>query len=79
MADDDGLFMANFRADRARQVLSALLDPAFDGFERPRTVRFAAALGMSEYSGQHNRWMETLFPPEIPVNVSWVKRLPAQA
>ena len=69
MADDDGLFMANFRADRARQVLSALLDPAFDGFERPRTVRFAAALGMSEYSERHNRWMETLFPPEIPANV----------
>ena len=69
MADGDGLFMVNFRADRARQILSALLDPAFDGFERPRTVKFAAALGMSEYSEQHNRWMETLFPPEIPANV----------
>ena len=69
MADGDGLFMVNFRADRARQILSALLDPDFAGFERPRTVRFAAALGMSEYSEQHNRWMETLFPPAIPANV----------
>ena len=69
MADDDGLFMVNFRADRARQILSALLDPDFDGFDRPRTVKFAAALGMSEYSGQHNRWMETLFPPKIPANI----------
>ena len=24
---------------------------------------------MSEYSERHNRWMETLFPPEIPANV----------
>ncbi len=69
MKDGDGLLMANFRADRARQILSALLDPAFDGFEPPGTVKFAAALGMSEYSVQHNRWMETLFPPEIPADV----------
>ena len=30
MADGDGLVMANFRADRARQIMAALLDPAFD-------------------------------------------------
>ena len=66
MADGDGVFMVNFRADRARQILSALLDPEFDGFARPRTVRFAAALGMSEYSAQHNEWMDTLFLPETP-------------
>ena len=69
MADGDGLFMVNFRADRARQILSALLDPDFDGFDRPRVVNFAAALGMSEYSERHSRWMETLFPPKIPANV----------
>ena len=69
MNDGDGVFMANFRADRARQILTALLDPDFDGFDRPRVVNFAAALGMSEYSERHNRWMETLFPPKIPANV----------
>ncbi len=69
MADGDGVFMVNFRADRARQILSALLDPAFDGFARPRTVRFAAALGMTEYSAQHRAWMATLFPPESPADV----------
>ena len=69
MADGDGLFMANFRADRARQILSALLDPEFDGFTRPRVVKFAAALGMSEVSARHNEWMDTLFPPEAPANV----------
>lgn len=69
MADGDGLFMANFRADRARQILSALLDPDFDGFDRSRVVNFAAAMGMSEYSERHNNWMDTLFPPDVPARV----------
>ena len=34
MKDGDGLLMFNFRADRARQILTALLDPRFDGFNR---------------------------------------------
>jgi len=63
MADGDGLLMANFRADRARQILHALLDPAFDGFPRDRVVNFAAALGMVEYSTALNAFLETLFEP----------------
>ena len=69
MADGDGVFMVNFRADRVRQILSALLDPDFRGFERSRVVKFAAALGMSEASAQHSEWMDTLIPPEVPANV----------
>ena len=64
MADGDGVVMANFRADRARQTLAALLDPGFDGFARGRVVRFAAALGMAEYSTALNRFLATLFPPK---------------
>jgi 2,3-bisphosphoglycerate-independent phosphoglycerate mutase len=63
MADGDALVAANFRADRMRQILAALLDPSFDGFQRPRTVRFAAALGMVAYSEQLNPLIEALFPP----------------
>lgn len=63
MRDGDGLLMANFRADRAREILEALLDPAFDGFQRARRPAFAAALGMVEYSGKLNAFLETLFPP----------------
>jgi 2,3-bisphosphoglycerate-independent phosphoglycerate mutase len=63
MRDGDGLLMANFRADRAREILAALLDPTFDGFDRPRRVAFAAALGMVEYAEILNPFMETLFPP----------------
>lgn len=64
MADGDGVLFANFRSDRAREILLALLDPAFDGFTREKTVRFAAALGMVEYSDKHNAFMQTLFPPK---------------
>jgi 2,3-bisphosphoglycerate-independent phosphoglycerate mutase len=68
MKDGDGLVMANFRADRVRQILTALLDPDFpgppDGFVRHRVVKFAAAAGMTEYSAALNRLLVTLFPPE---------------
>jgi len=64
MRDGDGLLMANFRADRARQLLTALLDPLFDGFPRPRLPRFAAALGMVEYSAALAELLPALFPPE---------------
>jgi 2,3-bisphosphoglycerate-independent phosphoglycerate mutase len=63
MKDGDGVLMANFRADRAREILAALADPAFDGFPRDRTVAFAARLGMVEYSKELNRFYPIIFPP----------------
>jgi 2,3-bisphosphoglycerate-independent phosphoglycerate mutase len=69
MKDGDGLLMANFRSDRARQILTALLDPHFKGFERSRQTRFAAALGMTEYSETLSAWMEPLFPAYTPHEV----------
>jgi len=63
MRDGDGLVMANFRADRARQLLTVLLDPGFSGFTRKRVVRFSAALGMTEYSSALNPFMSAIFPP----------------
>ncbi len=64
MHHGDGLLCFNFRADRVRQILTALLDPAFDGFAADPTVRFAAAAGMTEYSAALNPFLLTLFPPE---------------
>ncbi len=64
MSDGDGVLMCNFRADRAREILTALLDPAFDGFERSKQVKVAAALGMVEYSTDHAKLMDAIFPPE---------------
>ncbi|MDD2326635.1 MAG: 2,3-bisphosphoglycerate-independent phosphoglycerate mutase, partial [Alphaproteobacteria bacterium] len=64
MKDGDGILFANFRADRAREILTALLDPSFDAFERKTLVFFEAALGMVEYSARLGELMATLFPPK---------------
>ena len=65
MKDGDGLLMFNYRSDRARQILTALLDPRFDGFNRNRVVNFATKVGMVDYSAALNPFLKTLFPPEI--------------
>ncbi len=64
MKDGDGVLMANFRADRVRQLLTALLNPAFKEFARARVVKFAAALGMAEYSKELSTMMQAVFTPE---------------
>jgi len=64
MKDGDGVFFANFRADRIREIATALLDPDFSGFTRDKRIAFAAALGLVEYSTELNRFIATLFPPE---------------
>ena len=69
MADGDGVLVVNYRADRVRQILAALFDPDFDDFARPRTVRLAAGLGMTEYSRELDRFLETLFPTARLENV----------
>ena len=45
--DGDGVLCFNFRADRVREILGAMLDPDFAGFPRKRKIRFAAAVGMT--------------------------------
>lgn len=68
MNDGDGILFANFRADRAREILSALLMPDFSGFVRHKVIRFATALGMVEYSSELNQKMKTMFPPKEIAN-----------
>ncbi|MGY0829511.1 2,3-bisphosphoglycerate-independent phosphoglycerate mutase [Azospirillum argentinense] len=64
MKDGDAILMANFRADRAREILAAFVDPAFDGFERASVPKLAAAVGMVEYSSTLAKLMTTIFPPK---------------
>jgi 2,3-bisphosphoglycerate-independent phosphoglycerate mutase len=64
MRDGDGVLMGNFRADRVREILAALLDPGFAGFPRPRTVRFTAALGLTDYAETLRPFVAALFAPE---------------
>jgi len=41
----------------------------FAGFKRQRTVRFAAAVGMTQYSDELDKLMATIFPPQTLANI----------
>jgi 2,3-bisphosphoglycerate-independent phosphoglycerate mutase len=64
MRDGDGVLCFNFRADRVRQILTAILDPAFAGFPRARVPTIARAAGMTEYSDELNTLMRAIFTPQ---------------
>lgn len=61
--DGDAVICANFRADRVREILAALLDPAFDGF-KARQPKLVGAVGMTAYSDALSPFMQTVFPPD---------------
>ncbi len=69
MRDGDGVLCFNFRADRVREILAALLDPAFSAFPRQRTARLSIAVGMTPYSKGLDRFMQPIFPPQDLSNV----------
>lgn len=64
--DGDGLFCLNFRADRAREIMAALGAPDFDAFDTGTRPKWAALMGMAQYSQAHSAYMTTMYPkPEI--------------
>jgi 2,3-bisphosphoglycerate-independent phosphoglycerate mutase len=67
-ADGDGLLFANFRADRARQILGALVDPKFDGFEVVGRPKWSAVLGMVQYSDALDTLMPAIFASQNIAN-----------
>ena len=69
MRDGDGVLCFNFRADRVREILAAILDPDFAGFPRRRSVRLVAAAGMTQYSEHLDAFLQTIFPPQSLANV----------
>ena len=69
MRDGDAILCFNFRADRVREILAALLDPGFDGFPRERVIKFSAAVGMTRYSDALAPFMTWLFDAEHLTNI----------
>jgi 2,3-bisphosphoglycerate-independent phosphoglycerate mutase len=61
MKDGDALLCFNFRADRVRELLGALVDPGFDGFAVPRRIGFSAAVSMTHYSDALAPFLTELF------------------
>ncbi len=71
---NDGFFCLNFRADRARQILSAIGDPNFLKLKIKNRPQLTNLLGMVEYSDIHNTFMSTCYPKQRIKNTlgEWV-------
>ena len=69
MENGDAILMANFRADRAREILYALADSEFSGFARQKIINFSKHVGMTEYAADQQRFMETMYPPEALTHI----------
>ncbi|MDE0113292.1 MAG: 2,3-bisphosphoglycerate-independent phosphoglycerate mutase [Albidovulum sp.] len=76
ISENDGIFMLNFRTDRARQLASSLVDPGFAEFDVSFRPRLSAALGMVDYFGAPREWMDSVFEKQRVSNTlgSWVSR-----
>jgi 2,3-bisphosphoglycerate-independent phosphoglycerate mutase len=48
--DGDAIVFMNFRADRARQFTRAMIDPAFDDFQRRSTVKLTDFVMLTRYA-----------------------------
>ncbi|MGO4665068.1 2,3-bisphosphoglycerate-independent phosphoglycerate mutase [Bosea sp. 2RAB26] len=68
MRDGDGLLSFNFRSDRIREILAAVLDPDFTGFTRARVPKLSRAVSMTSYSAELDKIMPALFPPQTLSN-----------
>jgi 2,3-bisphosphoglycerate-independent phosphoglycerate mutase len=69
LQDGDGILCFNFRADRVREILGAMLEKDFSGFARKRVVRLAAAVGMTQYSDTLDQLMQAIFPSQTLKNI----------
>jgi 2,3-bisphosphoglycerate-independent phosphoglycerate mutase len=69
MVNGDALLCFNFRADRVREIIGAMIEPDFSGFARAKTIAFAAVAGMTQYSEKLAARMGILFPPQALKNI----------
>jgi 2,3-bisphosphoglycerate-independent phosphoglycerate mutase len=68
LRDGDGLLSFNFRSDRIREILTAVLQPDFSGFARPSRPKLARAVSMTSYSAELDPLMPALFAPQTLAN-----------
>ena len=50
MEDGDSVFFMNFRADRAREITRAFVEPKFDGFERQTIPQLGGFVMLTQYA-----------------------------
>jgi 2,3-bisphosphoglycerate-independent phosphoglycerate mutase len=61
--DDDAVIFFNFRADRARQMTRALIEPGFDKFADPARPKNLCYVAMTQYEKTWP-WLHYLLAPE---------------
>jgi 2,3-bisphosphoglycerate-independent phosphoglycerate mutase len=59
--DGEDIICANFRADRARQICSSILDPNFKQFKNKK-INFNKSIALTSYSDDLNQFQEIIFP-----------------
>ncbi|TFH75799.1 2,3-bisphosphoglycerate-independent phosphoglycerate mutase [Gammaproteobacteria bacterium LSUCC0112] len=64
MNDGDCVVFMNFRADRARQLTNAFVNPAFDGFVRKSTPALQSFVTLTEYSNDLNAFVRVAYGPQ---------------
>jgi len=59
--DGDGFFITNYRADRVRELLSAVFDDNFENFNRKKKTNFFQPVSMVEYSKRLRKKIKPIF------------------
>ena len=72
--DGDTVIFANFRADRAREITRAFVEPDFDGFDKKKSPKLSAFVMMTEYAADIDA--PVAFGPTPLVNVlgEWLEK-----
>lgn len=65
MEHGDGFLLTNFRADRARQIMHALVSPRWEHFSRAMQVHFSTVVGMMPYDDALKPYVQSIFDSEI--------------
>ena len=65
---DDGFFITNYRADRVRELLTAIFDKEFNNFKRNKIADFSSAISMVEYSKRLKKKITPLLEPLLIEN-----------
>ncbi len=65
--DGDAVVFMNYRADRAREITQAFVEPEFSGFERQVAPKLAGFVTLTQYSEAFD--VPVLFPPNELRNV----------
>jgi len=72
--DGDTLIFANFRADRAREITRAFVEPDFNGFARKRTPELSAFVMMTEYAADIDAPIAFGSTPLVNVLGEWFEK-----